>query len=39
MHAHFAPTDFLIAPGVAHLCAGGKTPALRTLNDAIARYL
>lgn len=35
----FDPSDFLIAPGVAHLCAGGRTPALRLQGDALARYL
>jgi cysteine desulfurase/selenocysteine lyase len=39
MPALFSPEDFHITPGVAHLCAGGKTPVLRTTADAIVRYL
>ena len=39
MPALFSPEDFHIAPGVAHLCAGGKTPVLRRTADAIVRYL
>lgn len=39
MSALFCPEDFHIAPGVAHLCAGGKTAVLRTTADAIVRYL
>lgn len=39
MNALFPRGDFQIAPGIAHLCAGGKTPALHTLPAALARYL
>ncbi|TCI00229.1 aminotransferase class V-fold PLP-dependent enzyme [Roseococcus sp. SYP-B2431] len=39
MPALFSHDDFHIAPGVAHLCAGGKTPVLRRTADAILRYL
>ncbi|WP_421989080.1 aminotransferase class V-fold PLP-dependent enzyme [Roseococcus sp.] len=39
MSALFPPEDFHITPGVAHLCAGGKTPVLRRTADAIIRYL
>ena len=39
MDALFPRNDFLIAPGIAHLCAGGRTPALRTHPAALARYL
>jgi selenocysteine lyase/cysteine desulfurase len=35
----FDPADFRIAPGVAHLCAGGKTPPLRSAEAALGRYL
>jgi selenocysteine lyase/cysteine desulfurase len=39
MASPFDPTDFLIPPGITHLCAGGKTPALRTLGEALGLYL
>ncbi|WP_424812339.1 aminotransferase class V-fold PLP-dependent enzyme [Roseococcus sp. YIM B11640] len=39
MDALFDSDDFHIVPGVAHLCAGGKTPALRRAADAVTRYL
>jgi len=35
----FDPADFLIPPGITHLCAGGKTPALRSLGEALALSL
>lgn len=38
MPALFDPDAFLIPDGVAHLCAGGKTPALRSAAGAAARY-
>nr|WP_314070380.1 aminotransferase class V-fold PLP-dependent enzyme [uncultured Roseococcus sp.] len=39
MQPLFPLDDFHITPGVAHLCAGGKTPALRSAADAVVRYL
>ncbi len=39
MQALFPSDDFHIAPGIAHLCAGGRTPALRSAAAALARYL
>jgi selenocysteine lyase/cysteine desulfurase len=39
MPALFPPEDFHITPGVAHLCAGGRTPALRSQAGALMRYL
>lgn len=39
MEPLFAPSDFLITPGVAHLCAGGRTPALRRQAEALTQYL
>jgi len=35
----FNPADFRIPPGILHLCAGGKTPALVRLDVALGRYL
>jgi selenocysteine lyase/cysteine desulfurase len=35
----FDPAHFLIEPGVAHVCAGGKSAPLRTTLPAIARSL
>ena len=32
-------SDFLHAPEVAHLCAGGETPVLRSHAGAIERFL
>lgn len=39
MTHHFPATDFLIRPGIVHLCAGGRTPALRAQSAAHERYL
>lgn len=39
MSTLFDPADFRIQPGILHLCAGGKTPALRALDGALGRYL
>ena len=30
--------DFLTLPEVAHLCAGGETPILRSHSEAVARF-
>lgn len=35
----FDPRDFHIADGVAHVCAAGETPFLRSHSQAIARYI
>lgn len=35
----FPASDFLITPGIAHLCAAGRTPALRAQGAALERYL
>lgn len=35
----FDPADFQIPPGVAHVCAGGETAALRAHDQALLRYL
>jgi cysteine desulfurase/selenocysteine lyase len=34
----FAPTDFLIPPGLIHVCAGGQTPVPHAQGAALARY-
>ena len=39
MQPIFDPSDFRMPPGVAHLCAGGKTPALRALDAALSACL
>lgn len=39
MNPLFDPADFRILPGILHLCAGGKTPALHALDGALSRYL
>ncbi len=39
MSTLFDPADFRIQPGILHLCAGGKTPALHALDGALGRYL
>ena len=31
-------SDFLTLPEVAHLCAGGETPILRSHTEAVARF-
>ena len=35
----FDPHDFAIAPGIAHVCAGGETACLRRHDAALSRYL
>ena len=35
----FDPADFAIAPGIAHVCAGGETACLRGHEAAVFRYL
>ena len=35
----FDPADFRLPPGVAHVCAGGETAALRGHDAAVLRYL
>jgi cysteine desulfurase/selenocysteine lyase len=35
----FDPADFHLPPGIAHVCAGGETAALRTHDEALLRYL
>ncbi|WP_191082997.1 aminotransferase class V-fold PLP-dependent enzyme [Roseococcus microcysteis] len=39
MSTLFDANDFRIPPGILHLCAGGKTPALHALDAALGRYL
>jgi hypothetical protein len=35
----FDPRDFIIADGIAHLCAGGRAPACIAMPAAFSRYL
>src|SRR4029450_6521689 len=35
----FDPRDFMIADGIAHLCAGGESACLHRHADALSRYL
>jgi cysteine desulfurase/selenocysteine lyase len=35
----FDPADFRLPPGVAHVCAGGETAALRVHDAALLRYV
>jgi cysteine desulfurase/selenocysteine lyase len=35
----FDPADFRISPGIAHVCAGGETAALRAHDEALLRYV
>jgi cysteine desulfurase/selenocysteine lyase len=35
----FDPADFRLPPGVAHVCAGGETAALRAHDEALLRYV
>jgi cysteine desulfurase/selenocysteine lyase len=37
--ALFDPADFRLPPGVAHVCAGGETAALRAHDEALLRYV
>jgi cysteine desulfurase / selenocysteine lyase len=39
MHPLFDPDDFRLPGGVAHVCAGGETAALRAHDVAVLRYL
>jgi cysteine desulfurase / selenocysteine lyase len=39
MHPLFDPDDFRLPGGVAHVCAGGETAALRAHDAALLRYL
>jgi selenocysteine lyase/cysteine desulfurase len=39
MHPLFDPADFRIPPGIAHVCAGGETAALRAHDQALLQYL
>jgi cysteine desulfurase / selenocysteine lyase len=35
----FDPSEFMIAPGFTHVCAGGETACLRRHDAALSRYL
>ena len=35
----FDPRDFIIADGIAHLCAGGESAPLQRHSAALSRYL
>ena len=35
----FDPADFRLPAGIAHVCAGGETAALRSHDDALLRYV
>jgi cysteine desulfurase/selenocysteine lyase len=39
MNPLFDPADFHLPPGIAHVCAGGETAALRRHDEALLRYL
>ncbi len=39
MHPLFDPADFHLPPGIAHVCAGGETAALRAHDVAMLQYL
>jgi cysteine desulfurase / selenocysteine lyase len=39
MRALFDPADFRLPPGIAHVCAGGETAALRAHDEALLRYV
>ncbi|WP_158925037.1 aminotransferase class V-fold PLP-dependent enzyme [Acidisphaera sp. S103] len=39
MNSLFDPADFRLPPGIAHVCAGGETAALRRHDEAVLRYL
>lgn len=39
MNPLFDPADFRLPPGVAHVCAGGETAALRSHEEALLRYV
>ena len=39
MHPLFDPADFRLPSGIAHVCAGGETAALRAHDEALRRYV
>jgi selenocysteine lyase/cysteine desulfurase len=39
MEPLFDPADFRLPPGIAHVCAGGETAALRSHDEALLRYV
>src|SRR5450432_299114 len=39
MNPLFDPAGFRLPPGIAHVCAGGETAALRAHDEAMLRYL
>jgi cysteine desulfurase / selenocysteine lyase len=39
MNPLFDPADFHLPPGIAHVCAGGETAALRRHDEALRRYI
>ena len=39
MNPLFDPAEFRLPRGVAHVCAGGETAALRTHDEALSRYV
>jgi cysteine desulfurase / selenocysteine lyase len=39
MQPLFDPSDFRLPAGIVHVCAGGETPALRTHDEALLRYI
>ena len=39
MQPLFDPADFRLPAGIAHVCAGGETAALRSHDDALLRYV
>jgi selenocysteine lyase/cysteine desulfurase len=39
MNPLFDPADFRLPPGIAHVCAGGETAALRAHDEALLRYV
>ncbi len=39
MNPLFDPADFRLPPGIAHVCAGGETAALRSHDEALLRYV
>ncbi len=39
MQPLFDPSDFRLPPGIAHVCAGGETAALRAHDEALLRYV
>jgi selenocysteine lyase/cysteine desulfurase len=39
MNPLFDPADFRLPPGIAHVCAGGETAALRSHDQALLQYV